>query len=122
MDKRFNSFYSKEMHPFVGAMVGFLVESGRRNRRTRLEMMLNGAPQRQYEKDIALMQSVAREVIAHRRANPVDKKDLLNAMLFGKDPKTGERLSDDSVMNNMITFLIAGKGMPSGGKWITERL
>ena len=109
LDKRFNSFYKEQMHPFVGAMVGFLAESGRRDRRTRLGMMLSPAPERQYQADIALMRSIAAEVIAHRRANPVNKKDLLNAMLYGKDPKTGQRLSDDNIMNNMLTFLIAGR-------------
>jgi cytochrome P450 / NADPH-cytochrome P450 reductase len=108
MDKRFNSFYKEQMHPFVGAMVGFLAESGRRDKRTRLEMMLNSAPERQYQADIVLMRSVAAEVVAHRRADPVEKKDLLNAMIFGKDPKTGQKLTDDSIMNNMLTFLIAG--------------
>ena len=114
MDKRFNSFYREQMHPFIGAMTGFLAESGRRDKRTRLETMLNPAPERQYQADIALMRTVAAEVVAHRRANPVDKKDLLNAMLFGKDPKTGQRLADDSIMNNMLTFLIAGHETTSG--------
>ncbi|KAK5072164.1 hypothetical protein LTR64_004057 [Lithohypha guttulata] len=114
MDKRFNSFYHEEMHPFVDAMTGFLRESGARSRKTRLELLLNQGPTRQYEKDIALMRSVAQEVIDKRRRTPTDKHDLLNAMLFGKDPKTGERLSDESVMNNMITFLIAGHETTSG--------
>ena len=114
MDKRFNSFYSDKLHPFVDAMVDFLLESGRRPRRTRLESLLYPSYDRQYQQDIALMRKVAEQVIAHRRANPSDKKDLLNAMLFGKDPKTGERLSDDNIMNNMITFLIAGHETTSG--------
>lgn len=109
MDKRFNSFYHEDMHPFVDAMTGFLLESGARLKRTRLEMLLNRTPQLQYEKNIALMRSVAQEVIDKRRRSPTDKKDLLNAMLLGKDPKTGERLTDESIMDNMITFLIAGK-------------
>ncbi|KIW15094.1 hypothetical protein PV08_07881 [Exophiala spinifera] len=114
MGKRFNSFYSENMHPFVNAMVGFLLESGRRAGRTRLESLFSRAAARQFEEDIATMKSVAEEVIAHRRANPTDKKDLLNAMLYGKDPKTGERLTHESVMNNMITFLIAGHETTSG--------
>jgi cytochrome P450/NADPH-cytochrome P450 reductase len=114
MDKRFNSFYKDELHPFVNAMVGFLLESGRRTRRMRIEAFLNPQYQRQYDQDIALMRNVAAEVVAYRRANPVDKKDLLNAILFGKDPQTGERLTDESIMNNMITFLIAGHETTSG--------
>lgn len=109
MGKRFNSFYTKEMHPFVDAMVDFLLEGGRRNRRSRLEALLNPSYERKYRQDIDLMKSVAEEVIAERRANPVDKKDLLNAVLFGKDPKTGEKLSDENMMDNLITFLIAGE-------------
>ena len=114
MGKRFNSFYSEKMNPFVDAMVGFLLESGRRLSRTRIEALFNRSVDKQYQQDIATMRTVAEEVIAHRRANPVDKKDLLNAMLFGKDPKTGERLSDENIMNNMITFLIAGHETTSG--------
>ena len=114
MDKRLNSFYKEELHPFVNAMARFLLESGRRTRRTRIEAFLNPQYQRQYDQDITLMRDVAAEVVAHRRANPVEKKDLLNAMLFGKDPHTGERLTDESIMNNMITFLIAGHETTSG--------
>lgn len=114
MDKRFNSFYSEKMHPFVDAMVGFLVEAGRKGRRTRIEALFNRGPQIQFEKDIVTLKEVAEEVMTRRRANPSDKKDLLNAMLFGKDPKTGQRLSDDNIMNNMITFLIAGHETTSG--------
>ena len=114
MDKRFNSFYSERLHPFVEAMVDFLVECGKRPKRTRLESLIYPSYDRKYQQDIALMRQVADEVVACRRANPSDKKDLLSAMLFGKDPKTGERLSDDSITNNMITFLIAGHETTSG--------
>ena len=55
------------------------------------------------------MVTVATDLIAARRKNPSDKKDLLNAMLKGKDPKTGEGLNDDVIIKNMITFLIAGE-------------
>lgn len=114
MDKRFNSFYHEEMHPFVNAMTEFLMESGARPQKTRLEMLLNRQPQILYEKNIAIMRSVAQEVIDRRRKRPTDKKDLLNAMLLGKDSKTGEQLSDESIMDNMITFLIAGHETTSG--------
>jgi cytochrome P450 / NADPH-cytochrome P450 reductase len=109
MGKRFNSFYSKEMHPFVNAMIGFLLEGGRRTRRSRLEALLNPSYERNFQKDIQIMKKTAEEVVAERRANPTDKKDLLNAVLFGKDPKTGEKLSEENMINNIITFLVAGE-------------
>lgn len=109
MDTRFNSFYHENMHPFVDAMVGLLAESGARSQRPAVANYLMRAKQQQYDRDIAYLRQVADEVVAERRANPSDKKDLLNAMVKGRDPKTGEGMTDASITNNMITFLIAGK-------------
>jgi cytochrome P450 / NADPH-cytochrome P450 reductase len=39
-------------------------------------------------------------VIADRKANPGEYRDTLNTMLNGKDPKTGEGLSDESIRFN----------------------
>ena len=108
MDTRFNSFYHEELHPFVDAMVGLLQESGARARRPALANYFMRSSQQKYDSDIALLRKIATEVVAERRANPTDKKDLLNAMVTGRDPKTGEGLTDASIINNMITFLIAG--------------
>jgi cytochrome P450/NADPH-cytochrome P450 reductase len=110
MDVRFNSFYRPEMHPFVDAMTGMLQESGNRARRPAIANYFMRSAQQKYDSDIALLKKVAGEVVAQRKKHPSDKKDLLNAMMLGRDPKTKEGLTDTSVMNNMITFLIAGKG------------
>ncbi|KAH8751145.1 fatty acid hydroxylase [Hyaloscypha sp. PMI_1271] len=114
MDTRFNSFYHEDMHPFVDAMVGLLQESGARARRPAVATYFMRSAQQKYDSDIALLKQVAKEVVAERKANPSDKKDLLNAMIKGRDPKTGEGLTDASVLNNMITFLIAGHETTSG--------
>ncbi|KAF8850100.1 fatty acid hydroxylase [Acephala macrosclerotiorum] len=114
MDTRFNSFYHDEMHPFVNAMVGFLTESGARARRPAVANYFLRSAQQKYDSDIALLKQVATEVVAERKANPNDKKDLLNAMVKGRDAKTGEGLTEESILNNMITFLIAGHETTSG--------
>lgn len=62
-----------------------------------------------FQDNIDEMVAVSKELMDARRKNPSDKKDLLNAMMKGKDPKTGEGLDDDTIIKNMITFLIAGK-------------
>lgn len=108
MDTRFNSFYHEKMHPFVDAMVGFLAESGARSLRPAFTNALFRTSQQKYFSDIEYLKKVSQEVVEERRANPSDKKDLLNAMIQGRDPKTGEGLTDASIINNMITFLIAG--------------
>lgn len=114
MGTRFNSFYHEEMHPFVNAMTDFLLESGVRGQRPAVANYLMRSAQRKYDSDIELLQRVAKELLEERRAHPNDKKDLLNAMINGRDPKTGEGLPDSNILNNMITFLIAGHETTSG--------
>ncbi|PHH62243.1 hypothetical protein CDD81_7303 [Ophiocordyceps australis] len=115
MDYRFNSFYSDEMHPFVGAMCDFLDECGRRGRRPAFAPnFLYRAANEKFYKDIGIMRKTAEDVIEARKANPSDRKDLLNAMLNGTDSKTGEKLSDDNVASQLITFLTAGHETTSG--------
>jgi cytochrome P450/NADPH-cytochrome P450 reductase len=115
MDTRFNSFYRDELHPFVTSMQFFLKESGMRALRPSfVSDYVYRQSTKQYWDSIELMKSVARHVIDERRAHPQDKKDLVNAMLDGEDPKTGKKMSDESIMNNMITFLIAGHETTSG--------
>lgn len=113
MGTRFNSFYHEELHPFVNAMLGLLVESGARAQRPMIANLFMRSAQKKYEEDIKFLRKIASDLLADRRAHPTDKKDLLNAMINGRDPKTGEGLSDESIINNMITFLIAGKPVSS---------
>ncbi|KAF2019092.1 cytochrome P450 [Aaosphaeria arxii CBS 175.79] len=115
MDYRFNSYYSESIHPFVEAMSDFLKTSGDRARRGAFaQSLFYREESRKYWADIELLRKTSMDVIQSRKANPTDKKDLLNAMLNGVDPKTGEKMSEESVMDNMITFLIAGHETTSG--------
>jgi cytochrome P450/NADPH-cytochrome P450 reductase len=114
MGIRFNSFYREGLHPFVQAMYDFFTEAGLRASRPAIQQYFMSGSQRKFDDSIKVMRDIAKELIDERRKNPTDKQDLLNAMLFGKDPKTGERMTDESIMNNMITFLIAGHETTSG--------
>nr|RBQ92267.1 hypothetical protein FVER53263_11770 [Fusarium verticillioides] len=93
MGERFNSFYHDDNHPFVGAMNNMLVESFARSRRPAFASAVMKASNARYESDIAELENISRELLEARRQNPVDKKDLLNAMINGRDPKTGEGLA-----------------------------
>lgn len=108
MGDRFNSFYHEEQHPFVNSMVGTLKEAFTRTRRLPVPSSFYTKQDKAFEDDIEICQRTARELLEARRANPSDKKDLLNAMINAKDPKTGEQLSDVVIIRNMQTFLIAG--------------
>lgn len=110
MDLRMNSFYKDNQHPFVDSMLRLLTEAANRSGRPAWLTWMQWSANKKFDEDIAYLHEVASDLLEKRRANPTDKKDLLNAMLMGKDPATGKRLSDDTIKDNMITFLIAGKG------------
>ncbi|KAK7701880.1 hypothetical protein SLS64_010014 [Diaporthe eres] len=115
MDYRFNSFYlGGKHHPFVKHMVDILAEADIQSMLPdwagifRLRAMLK------FKKDIKLMHALCRGMVEFRRQDPVDRDDFLNAMLNTPDPETGEKLNDEEVVRNLITFLVAGHETTSG--------
>lgn len=48
------------------------------------------------------MRKLSLEIVQTRKNHPEEKRDLLNAMLKGIDPKTKEALSEDSIVDNMV--------------------
>jgi cytochrome P450 / NADPH-cytochrome P450 reductase len=115
MDFRFNSYYRDQLHPFIDAMGEFLVESGNRSRRPPFSSLFYRETDRKYQANIDIMRRTADEVLQSRKANPsLGRKDLLQAMLDGVDSKTGKKMTDASIIDNLITFLIAGHETTSG--------
>ncbi|KAH8722787.1 cytochrome P450 [Phaeosphaeriaceae sp. PMI808] len=115
MGYRFNSFYrDTSMHPFVDSMSRFLKETDKQSGLPDLFNNLRLHAKKRNKEDIKLMRDLSQEVVNGRRKNPVDVDDLLNALLHQTDPKTGERMNDDSIIDNIITFLVAGHETTSG--------
>ncbi|OBR12934.1 Cytochrome P450 [Colletotrichum higginsianum IMI 349063] len=115
MGFRFNSYYSPVLHPFIEAMGDFLVEAGNMSRRLPLPSFVYSAKDQKFASDIEILRGTAREVLESRKAGKTsDRRDLLTAMLEGVDPKTGKKMTDESIMDNLITFLIAGHETTSG--------
>ncbi|KAI0093019.1 cytochrome P450 [Irpex rosettiformis] len=114
MSFRLNSFYRDDNHPFVQAMYDFLTECGRRIRRPAISDYVFPANYNKWQGDITYMNNLAQSILDKRRQRPIDKQDLLNVMLNNKDPKTGKNMTDESIINNLITFLIAGHETTSG--------
>ncbi|SMQ49246.1 unnamed protein product [Zymoseptoria tritici ST99CH_3D7] len=114
MDMRFNSFYHDDLHPFVDAMVGVLAAAGDRARRPDVADYVLRAQRAKFDKDIAYLRKLSTELVARRREKGTQKKDLLNALLNNKDPKLGVGMTDDSIVDNMVTFLVAGHETTSG--------
>lgn len=113
-DYRFDSFARTEPHPFVAAMVRVLDEAMRRTAQPRAARWWRWAARRRFQRDVAYLHGVVDEVIRQRRAQPSAARDLLALMLDGQDPKSGQRLSDENIRYQVITFLIAGHETTSG--------
>ncbi|PSR72167.1 hypothetical protein PHLCEN_2v11959 [Hermanssonia centrifuga] len=100
MSYRLNSFYMEGMHPFVQAMSDYLAESGRRANRLGIVTTLMRGTAAQYEENQRIMMSYVDAILEDRKANPIEKKDILSMMLEGKDKETGEGLSEDGIKRN----------------------
>lgn len=115
MGFRFNSYYDEKLHPFIGAMAEFLSESGRRPQRIPLPSWITRQADRDFQQNIETMRETAQQVLKERTADPNNsRKDLLAAMLKGRDSVTGEKMSHESIIDNLITFLVAGHETTSG--------
>ncbi|MFE3989286.1 cytochrome P450 [Nocardia tengchongensis] len=62
---------------------------------------------RAYERSIAAVRTALAEIIAARRAEGVDRPDLLSALIAAHDPD-GAGLSDLEIGDEVITFFVAG--------------
>ncbi|KAL2855204.1 cytochrome P450 [Aspergillus pseudodeflectus] len=114
MGYRFNSYYSPAMHPFIEAMGDFLTEAGEKPRRPPLPSVFFRGRDQKFQEDIAVLRDTAQGVLKARKEGKSDRNDLLAAMLRGVDSQTGQKMTDESIMDNLITFLIAGHETTSG--------
>jgi cytochrome P450/NADPH-cytochrome P450 reductase len=107
---RFNSFYQEDLHPFVTSMVGALEEGTNRVRRPNFVQPLMVKTNNAYQADIEYMRQIGQELIDKRREAPSTEgfTDLLSRMLAAVDPESGEKLDDENMIYQMVTFLIAG--------------
>ncbi|MFB9262107.1 bifunctional cytochrome P450/NADPH--P450 reductase [Bradyrhizobium erythrophlei] len=115
-DYRFNSFYRKDYHPFVEALVRSL-ETIMMTRGLPFEGLWMQKRRKTLGEDVAFMNKMVDEIIAERRGSTTatdDKKDMLAAMMTGVDRATGEQLDDVNIRYQINTFLIAGHETTSG--------
>src|ERR1700691_2409430 len=115
-DYRFNSFYRRDYHPYVEALVRSL-ETVMMTRGLPFEGLFMRERRRHLTADIAFMNAMVDEIVAERRKqadSAAGKIDLLNAMMKGVDRNTGEQLDDVNIRYQITTFLIAGHETTSG--------
>ncbi|NRD79235.1 cytochrome P450 [Bacillus sp. BRMEA1] len=112
---RFNSFYREKPHRFIKAMTRALDEAMNQSNRLGVQDKLMVKKKRQFKRDIEYMFSLVDRIIEERKSSDdYDEEDLLSRMLNSEDPETGEKLSDENIRYQIITFLIAGHETTSG--------
>ena len=112
-DYRFNSFYNDDFHPFIDALTRTL-EIAMMQRGLPFENVFLRSRLNQLERDVGYMNTLVDDIIRERRKTGGDQSDLLNFMLAGKDPISGDGLSDENIRYQINTFLIAGHETTSG--------
>ncbi|NUT94134.1 MAG: cytochrome P450, partial [Saccharothrix sp.] len=65
-------------------------------------------PNRRFHRAIGRIQAVVGEVVSRRRAEGVDRGDLLSILLQAQDEDTGEGMSDRQVFDEVVGLLSAG--------------
>ncbi|KAJ5138573.1 uncharacterized protein N7515_003421 [Penicillium bovifimosum] len=93
------------------AMTATTFEAVRRP--TRPKLLTRLFYQSTFDKDIQTIRSYCAQIIAHRRKNPIDKRDLLHALLYSQDPQTGESLPDNRVIDEIINIFIGSATTPN---------
>ncbi|WP_074433113.1 cytochrome P450 [Neobacillus dielmonensis] len=112
---RFNSFYREKPHRFIKSMARALDEAMHQSNRLGIQDKLMVKSRQQFNRDIEYMFSLVDRIIQERKASDEqDADDLLSRMLNCEDPATGEKLTDENIRYQIITFLIAGHETTSG--------
>ncbi|MBY6243810.1 cytochrome P450 [Methylosinus sp. Sm6] len=63
---------------------------------------------RRTAQSIAWLREATTDLVAHRRAQSKSAEDILGLLLSAQDPETGRMMTDDELVSNLYTFMIAG--------------
>ena len=107
--KRLNGLAGPE-HPMIKAMDEATGEAIMRPTRPKLVNWL--FYQSKFERATNTMRKYGAECLEYRRQNPTDRKDLLWAMINGKDPETGKGLKESQVIDEIVTMPIGSSTAP----------
>jgi cytochrome P450 len=65
-----------------------------------------------FDRTSKAMRQYAAECLEYRRTNPIDRKDMLYAMMNAKDPETGKALDERQIIDEIVTMPIGSSTAP----------
>ena len=97
-------------HPWIAAMNNSTGEAVMRPTRPKIMNWL--FYQSKFYKASDAMRDYAKQCVKYRKEHPTDRKDLLWTMMNAKDPETGNGLSDEAVIDEIVTMPIGSSTAP----------
>lgn len=65
-----------------------------------------------FQKDTKTMRRYGADCLEYRKANPTDRKDMLYTMMNAKDPETGKSLTEEQIIDEIVTMPIGSSTAP----------
>ncbi|RIS66637.1 cytochrome P450 [Mycobacteroides abscessus] len=110
-DYQFNNLADPSENPFITAVLRELQYANRRTDSIPFyEQFLGGRRRRLHAADKKFIRAEVDKIIDVRRINPRvgQSPDMLDIMLTAADPVTGDKLDNNNIGNQILTFLVAG--------------
>jgi cytochrome P450 len=96
--------------PMIQAMDAAALESMKRPNRPRLLNRL--LYQGKFDRETRTMREFAAQIVSKRREENDQRKDMLHALLHGKDPETGKSFTEAQIIDEVVTLLIGTTTAP----------
>ena len=107
--KRLNCLTGPE-HPVLKAMEDATSEAIQRPTRPGiLNWLFYGG---KFKSATKTLRAWAAELVQYRKDNPMDRRDVLDALLTAKDPETGKGLTDSEVIDEIVSMPIGSSTAP----------
>lgn len=106
--KRLNGLTGPE-HPVIKAMEDSTSEAIKRPTRPGFLNLLYGGKLKSATK---VMRNWAAELVQYRKDNPTERRDVLDALLTASDPDTGKSLTQQEVIDEIVTMPIGSSTAP----------
>ncbi|KAK3988762.1 cytochrome P450 [Cladorrhinum sp. PSN332] len=110
LGKKLDCINAAQQHPVIQAMEDATSEAMKRpNRPKLLNWLIYGG---KFKRATKTLRSYAAECVANRKQHPTDRHDLLWGLLNATDPETGKALTEEQVIDEIVSMPIGSSTAP----------